>query len=159
MKMVDIQVIPFRVQREQFHHGRILAPGEVTQTLTKVITDEGAEGYYFGGHGHGDADGLPPDDRAVMEGRLKDLVVGQDPYDRERFWHWMWVANIPEHLLSVLDMALWDVQARAPGLPLYKLLGGCRDKVKAYASTFPNMGSVEEYAAHALACKEEGYTH
>ena len=159
MKIVDIQVIPFRVQREQFHHGRILSPGEVTQTLTKAITDEGAEGYYFGGHGHGDADGLPPDDRAVMEGRLKDLVVGQDPYDRERFWHWMWVANIPEHLLSVLDMALWDVQARAPGLPLYKLLGGCRDKVKAYASTFPNMGSVEEYAAHALACKEEGYTH
>ena len=117
MKIVDIEVIPFRVKREQFHHGRILAPGEVTQTLTKVITDEGAEGYYFGGHGHGDADGLPPDDRAVMEGRLKELVVGQDPYDRERFWHWMWVANIPEHLLSVLDMALWDVQARAPGLP------------------------------------------
>ena len=56
----------------------------------------------------------------------------------------------------MLDMALWDVQARAPGLPLYKLLGGCRDKVKAYASTFPNMGSVEEYAAHALACKDEG---
>ena len=66
----------------------------------------------------------------------------------------MWVANVPEHLLSVLDCALWDLQARAVGLPLYKLLGGCRDKVKAYASTFPNMGSVEAYAAHALACKE-----
>ena len=39
MKIVDIQVIPFRVKREQFHHGRFLAPGEVTQTLTKVITD------------------------------------------------------------------------------------------------------------------------
>ncbi len=150
MKIVDIQVIPFRVQREQIHHGRFLSPREVTQTLTKVVTDEGAEGYYFGGHGHGDADGLPPGDRAVLEGRFKELVVGQDPYDRERFWHWMWVANIPEHLLSVLDMALWDLKARALGLPLYKLLGGCREKVKAYASTFPNMGSIEDYAAHAL---------
>ena len=127
MKIVDIEVIPFRVERRQFHHGSFLAPDEVTQTLTRVITDEGAEGYYFGGHGHGDADGLPEDDRAALEGRLKELVAGEDPYDRERFWHWMWVANIPEHLLSVLDCALWDLQARALGLPLYKLLGGCRD--------------------------------
>ncbi len=159
MKIVDIQVVPFRVVREQFHQGRFHFPREVTQTLIKVITDEGAEGYYFGGHGHGDADGLTPEDRAQMEGRLKNMVLGEDPYDRERFWHWMWVANVPEHLLSALDCALWDLQARAVGLPLYKLLGGCRDKVKAYASTFPNMGSVEEYAEHAAACKEEGYTH
>ena len=143
MRIVDIQVVPFRVQREQFHHGRFLSAREVTQTLTMVVTDEGAEGYYFGGHGHGDADGLPQDDRAVLEGRIKELVLGQDPYDRERFWHWMWVAKIPEHLLSVLDMALWDLQAGALGLPLYKLLRGCREKVKAYTSTFPNMGSVE----------------
>ncbi len=159
MKIVDIQVIPFRVPRRNFHQGRLLPETETVQTLTKVITDEGAEGYYFGGHGHGDADGLLADDRAVLEGRIKDLVIGQHPYDRERFWHWLWVANLPEHLISVLDMALWDLQARAFDLPLYRLLGSCRDKVKAYASTFPNMGSVADYAAHALACKNEGYTH
>ena len=79
MKIVDIQVIHFRVHREQFHHGRFLSPREVTQTLTKVVTDEGAEGYYFGGHGHGDADGLPLGDRAVLEGRIKELVVGPGP--------------------------------------------------------------------------------
>jgi hypothetical protein len=39
------------------------------------------------------------------------------------------------------------------------LLGGCRDKVPAYASTFPNMGTIQDYADHALACKKEGYTH
>ena len=42
---------------------------------------------------------------------------------------------------------------------VHKRLGGCRDKVKVYASTFPNMGSVEDYAEHAAACKAEGYTH
>ena len=61
------------------------------------------------------------------------MLVGQDPFDREKFWHWFSVSNREENLVSVIDMALWDLQARAFGLPLYKLLGGCRDKVKAYA--------------------------
>lgn len=159
MKIVDIEVVPFRVKRQGFNAGRILPEVEAIQTLTKIKTDEGAEGYYFGGHGHGDADGLLPDERAALQGRFKRLLEGHDPFDREKFWHWMWVANVPENLLSVIDMALWDLQARHFGLPLYKLLGGCREKVKAYASTYPNMGSPEEYAQHALECKRLGYTH
>ena len=159
MKIVDLQVIPFRARRRNFFQGQMLPESEVVQTLTKVITDEGAEGYYLGGSGHGDQDGLLADQRATLEGRIKSLVVGQDPFDREKFWHWLWVANLPENLISVLDMALWDLQARAFGVPLYKLLGGCRDVVKAYASTYPNMGPPEVYAQHALACKGQGYTH
>jgi len=54
-------------------------------------------------------------------------------------------------------MALWDLQGRALGVPVHKLLGGCREKVKAYASTYPNMGTPEEYAEHALTCKRQGY--
>jgi L-alanine-DL-glutamate epimerase-like enolase superfamily enzyme len=159
MKIVDLQVIPFRVPRRNFHSGQIQPKADVVQTLTKVVTDEGTEGYYLGGSGHGDQDGLLAGQRAILEGRIKSLIVGQDPFDRERFWHWLWVANVDENLISVLDMALWDLQARAFGLPLYKLLGGCRDKVKAYASTFPNMGTPDDYARHALACKAHGYTH
>ena len=159
MKIVDLQVVPFRVPRRPFRNGELLPETTVIQTLTKIITDEGAEGYYLGGRGHGDQDGMSSDQRAAMEGRIKSLVVGQDPFDREKFWHWMWVANIEENLLSALDMALWDLQARAFGVPVHKLLGGCRDKVKAYASTFPNMGTPEEYAEHAAACQTQGYTH
>jgi L-alanine-DL-glutamate epimerase-like enolase superfamily enzyme len=36
-------------------------------------------------------------------------------------------------------------------------MGGARDRVKAYASTYPNLGDPEVYAEHALACKREGY--
>jgi L-alanine-DL-glutamate epimerase-like enolase superfamily enzyme len=159
MKIVDLQVIPFRVRRRPFHRGELRPEVEVVQTITKVLTDAGAEGYYLGGHGHGDQDGLPADQRAQLEGRIKALIVGQDPFDRERFWHWLWVANLEENLISVLDMALWDLQARVFGVPVYKLLGGCREKVKAYASTYPNMGTPEDYALHAAACKAQGYTH
>jgi L-alanine-DL-glutamate epimerase-like enolase superfamily enzyme len=159
MKIVDVDVIAFRVPRVPFRNGELLPEQMAVQTLTKIVTDEGVEGYYLGGRGHGDQDGLLADDRAALKGRMRSMLVGQDPFDREKFWHWMWVSNIPEHLLSVIDMALWDLQARAFGIPVYKLLGGCRDKVKAYASTYPNMGRPDEYAAHALACKEQGYTH
>ena len=157
MKIVDVQVVPFRIPRRRFLQGELLPETQVVQTLTKIITDEGAEGYYFGGWGHGDQDGLPPDQRAALVDTGKRLLVGQDPFDRERFWHWMWVANLPEHMISVLDMALWDLQGRLFGVPVHKLLGGCRDRVKAYSSTFPNMGTPEDYAQHALTCKRRGY--
>jgi L-alanine-DL-glutamate epimerase-like enolase superfamily enzyme len=157
MKVVDVRVIPFRVPRQDFRNRELLPAGTATQTLIQILTDEGAEGYYLGGHGHGDRDGLLPDERAALVGRAKSLLVGHDPFDREQFWHWMWAAKVPENLLSAIDMALWDLQGRALGVPIHKLLGGCRGKVKAYASTYPNMGTPEEYAAHALACKREGY--
>ena len=157
MKITDLQVIPFRVPAREFRNGQLLAETTAVQTVTRVSTDEGVEGCYLGGHGHGDRDGLTPDERAVLEGRIRGLVVGQDPFDRERFWHWLWVSNTAENLLSVLDMTLWDLQGRAFGVPVYKLLGGCRDRVKAYASTFPNLGPPEVYADHAAECLERGY--
>ena len=54
MKIADIQVIPFAVPQQRFHRGKILPERTVIQTLTKIVTDEGAEGYYLGGHNHGD---------------------------------------------------------------------------------------------------------
>ena len=159
MKIVDLQIVRFRVPHVPFANGVLLPETTAVQTLTRIVTDEGAEGYYFGGRGHGDHTGMSADQIAAMEGRIRSLVVGQDPFDREMFWHWMWVANIEENLISVLDMALWDLQGRVFGVPVHKLLGGCRERVKAYASTFPNMGTPDEYGEHAAACKAEGYTH
>src|SRR5581483_8317963 len=113
MKITELQVIPFQVPRRTFWNAELHPETKVVQTLTRVVTDEGAEGYCLGGHGHGDQDGLTADERSLLEGRVRSLVVGQDPFDRERFWHWMWVGNLPENVLSVLDMALWDLQGRA----------------------------------------------
>ena len=156
MRIVDLQVIPFWVSRRPFRNGEILPETRVVQTVTKILTDEGAEGYYFGGSGHGDQDGLTAGERNTLEGRIKSLVLGQDPYDREKFWHWMWVANIPENLISVLDMSLWDLQARTAGMPVHKLLGGLRDTIPAYASTL-TLETLPEYLALAEDCITRGY--
>jgi len=36
-------------------------------------------------------------------------------------------------------------------------MGGARDRVKAYASTYPNLGAPAVYAEHAVQCKRQGY--
>ena len=158
MKIVDITVTPFKSHADRFRNGVVYPQSEIIQTLTTIVTDEGAVGYYFGGQGHGDQDGLQQEGRDYIVQRITPLLVGQDPFDREKVWHWLWGAKTPEHLIGVIDLALWDLAGQVAGRPVYKLLGGCRDKVKAYASTYPNLGTPEEYAAHALACQRQGYT-
>ncbi len=157
MKITDITVTPFRTWVDRYANGEPLPKTEIIQTLTTIETDDGAVGHYLGGHGHGDQDGLIPEERAYLLTRIKDLLIGQNPFDRERFWQHMWAAKTPENIMGVVDMALWDLAGNAAGMPVYHLLGGCRDKVKAYASTYPNMGSVQNYADHAVACKKQGY--
>jgi L-alanine-DL-glutamate epimerase-like enolase superfamily enzyme len=60
-------------------------------------------------------------------------------------------------VVSVVDLALWDLAGRVTGLPVHKLLGGARHKVKAYASSVNNLGLPEDYAAHAADCQRRGY--
>jgi hypothetical protein len=116
------------------------------QTVLSIETDEGVTGHYFGGGSHGDQDGLNVVDQQAIVGRIKNLIVGQDPLDRELIWKWLWVANLPENIASVIDNALWDLAGRAFETPVYKLMGGARDTAKAYASTYPNIGVPRVYA-------------
>jgi len=159
VKITDIKITSFRTHHDRWDRGHaVLAPREtLLQTVLAIETDAGSTGYYLGGGGHGDAEGLPIDDQLLALGRIRSLLVGQDPFDRELIWKWMWVANIKENVASVIDNALWDLAGRALDMPVYKLMGGARDKVKAYASTYPNIGAPRVYADHALACKIEGY--
>lgn len=160
MKIIDIRCIRFRTHADRWDigHGRLIPQAEVHQTITCIDTDDGISGYFLGGGKHGDQDGLNVVEQDMLTGRLKALLVGQDPLDREMIWKWLWVANIPEVVASVVDLALWDLAGRAFGAPAYKLMGGARDRVKAYASTYPNIGQPRDYAEHALACQAQGYT-
>lgn len=157
MKITDITITPFRTHVDRYRNGEPLPGTEIVQTLTTIETDEGVVGRYLGGQGHGDQDGLGSESREFILTRSRDLLVGQDPFDRERFWHWMWASKTPEHIMGVIDMALWDLAGNVAGLPVYKLLGGYRDRVPAYASTYPNMGSIQNYVDHAIACRDRGY--
>jgi len=157
MKIARIEVLAFETSVGRFANGEPQPDKQVIQTLTKIVADEGAEGYYFGGHFHGDQDGLLSTEQALIVQVIGPALVGQDPLDREKIWQWLQAAKIPENVVSVIDLALWDLLGRVTGLSVHKLLGGSRDKVKAYASSFNNLGMPEEYATHAADCKRRGY--
>ena len=58
---------------------------------------------------------------------------------------------------QAINQALWDLQAKAAGLPLWKLLGGRDPKVRAYASGLDFHLSDEHYTALFAQAYEQGY--
>jgi L-alanine-DL-glutamate epimerase-like enolase superfamily enzyme len=58
---------------------------------------------------------------------------------------------------DALQMALWDLSARHAGLPLYKLLGGTRSKVRAYASGLDFHMTDAEFSAFFGRARELNY--
>jgi len=79
---------------------------------------------------------------AAAEGLLAGMLLGRDPHATEALWHEMYQeallqgrAGAVMRAISALDMALWDRNARAAGLPLARYLGAMHEgRVPAYAS-------------------------
>ena len=102
--------------------------------LIRVLTDEGIEGNAFG---YGIRSGEITAKMTVE--LLKPALVGEDPLDREKIWQKIrtldrWLALFPIYAQGPIDVALWDIAGKAAGMPLFKLIGGYRDNVRAYAT-------------------------
>src|ERR687894_963764 len=77
----------------------------------------------------------------VIHDELAPRILGEDPTRPEWLWQMM-MGRSHQHgdggilpaAVSGLDIATWDLMGRKSGLPLYRLLGGYRDQVRAYAS-------------------------
>jgi L-alanine-DL-glutamate epimerase-like enolase superfamily enzyme len=77
----------------------------------------------------------------LIETTLRQLVVGMDAADVVGVWKKIYDKQLASHgmgagtclAMSGIDMALWDIRGKAAGMPLYKLLGGARRPVPAYA--------------------------
>jgi len=99
--------------------------------LVKIETDEGITGIGVGATG--------PIVRTTIE-HLAQHLIGEDPINTERLWHKMWVPKLigrrglTTRAISAIDIGLWDIRAKAAGLPLYRLLGGYRDSVPTYVA-------------------------
>jgi len=119
--------------------------------VISIITDEGIEGNSFGINGLALAHYLA---------KLRPLLLGEDPLYREKIWQKIWrysrAVSLPQTAIGVIDVALWDIGGKAANLPIYKLLGAYRNKVKAYASSVQRP-TLESYVQEALESKKRGF--
>jgi mannonate dehydratase len=111
----------------------VTCPGRNFVTL-KIATDDGLDGI-------GDAT-LNGRELAVVS-YLKDHVIpcliGRDASQIEDIWQYLYRGAywrrgpVTMSAVSAVDTALWDIKAKAAGMPLYQLLGGrSRDRVMVY---------------------------
>ncbi len=123
--------------------------------LLTIRTDEGVEGYAVLGTAGAGAEHDAP---SLIE-RLKPRILGRDPLQREAIWQTLMLSirGTTYRAIGAIDVALWDIAGKVAGLPIYKLLGGYRTEVPAYASS-PAFPTAEEYAAEAVSFKERGWT-
>jgi L-alanine-DL-glutamate epimerase-like enolase superfamily enzyme len=130
MKITSIDVIRLATAKKA---------ADMKPIIVRVNSDEG-----FYGLGEG---GL-----AIMTGagasfeyikEFAQMIIGRDPMETEAIWERLhkgtfWAIGngaVVMSAISAIDSALWDLKARAMGVPLYVLLGGKqRSSLRAYAS-------------------------
>ncbi len=127
-------------------------------TIVRVDTDEGVSGW-----GEGCPWGstyLPAFARGIRAGmeELAPALLGLDPRRTDVVFRAMGLA-LPGHpyVKSPLDMACWDIAARAAGLPLCDLLGGRTGGRVRLHSSIPS-GTPAELMAEIDLARSEGYT-
>ena len=122
------KVIPWLVRVDHAYWGEYL--------FVEVRTDAGISGW-------GEiTTTTKPANRAIAAilNQLNDLIVGDDPRRIEQIWHkifrsftYMGSRGATSHVVSGVDIALWDIAGKLHGVPIHALLGGAvRDDVLIY---------------------------
>jgi L-alanine-DL-glutamate epimerase-like enolase superfamily enzyme len=128
----------------------------MTNNIVRLTTGDGLEG--VGAAASYSEAGF---DLAVAE-TLRHLVphlLGASANDRAALWDRLRNYNIPQapQAQSAIDIALWDLAAKAAGVPLYQMLGGSRSRIRSYAST-PLLADIDAYFDLVDELRSSGFT-
>lgn len=112
----------------------VCCPGRNFVTL-KIETDEGLTGL-----GDATLNGRELAVASYLTDHVVPCLVGRDAHRIEDTWHYLYRGAywrrgpVTMSAIAAVDTALWDLKAKAAGLPLYQLLGGAsRERVLVYA--------------------------
>jgi L-alanine-DL-glutamate epimerase-like enolase superfamily enzyme len=124
----------------------------------RIYSDDGASGEYVT-HWVGTPASL------AQSAMLAPLLLGRDPDRREQIYDDLKrELRAYDHMgQGVLDIALWDLAGKRLGTSVSRLLGGFRERLPTYASTYHGqlgpggLNSPEAFADFASECKEDGF--
>ncbi|RII99623.1 D-galactonate dehydratase family protein [Achromobacter sp. K91] len=134
----------------------VCSPGRNFVTL-KIETDEGL-------YGIGDAtlNGRELAVAAYLTEHVIPCLIGRDPQQIEDIWQYLYRGAywrrgpVTMSAIAAVDTALWDIKAKAAGMPLYQLLGGkSRSGVMVYGHA--NGRDIDETVDEVLRYREMGY--
>jgi len=128
---------------------------KISEELARVITEDGIEGNYTikPRYWH------PQWNNAGWLEYAKPRLIGKNALEREKILSQFQPFRRRHGMTSyiaAMDICLWDILGKATGLPVYQLLGACKDRVLAYAST-THMDTVEEFVQTAERSMAEGF--
>jgi L-alanine-DL-glutamate epimerase-like enolase superfamily enzyme len=119
--------------------------------LLRILTDTGAEGW---------CPGVGADTAAQVQALLRPALIGQDPLRREQLWQEMVRLSASAHrsppVWGGVDVALWDLSGKAVGLPVFRMIGGFRERVPAYRRGRP-LPDAAGFAAEAAEARGAGF--
>jgi L-alanine-DL-glutamate epimerase-like enolase superfamily enzyme len=137
MQIIDVTTIKLRYEMPVPMADAVHYIPERPTLLVQVHTDSGivglGEAAAYGGY--------LESTEAIILGELRQTILGGDPFRVERLWsmmasraHQRGRRGMLMMAISGIDIALWDIIGKATRTPLYRLLGGYRDTLEAYAS-------------------------
>ena len=115
-------------------------------SFTEILTDNGFTG-------------IAPSMNHANINRMKQILVGQDPFDNEALGHQMRYTNGAANSwrdVGCVEIALWDIVRKVTGQPPYKLWSAQKDQVPAYSSMI-QLSPPEERAETEVKLKAEGW--
>src|SRR5262252_4329327 len=138
----------------QYTSGAQNQSGKSNLALLSIKTTAGIEGNAFLGSAVNPAE----TDAGALIRFLKPVLMGNDPLAREDLHAAMRARQ--RHLglraIGACDTALWDIAAKAAGMPLNVFLGSTRSSIGAYASS-QVLDSAAAYAEEAEEFRSDGW--
>ena len=134
----------------------VCSPGRNFVTL-KIETDQGLTGL-----GDGSLNGRELAVASYLTDHVIPCLIGRDAHQIEDIWQYLYRGAywrrgpVTMSAIAAVDTALWDLKAKAAGLPLYQLLGGAsRERVLVYGHA--NGRDIDSTVEEVLRYKAMGY--
>jgi L-alanine-DL-glutamate epimerase-like enolase superfamily enzyme len=128
--------------------------------IIRIETDGGTDGLGEATWGYFAPDAVP----AMVE-YFKPVLLGKDPMDIAQLTRaltddsiWWARSGAGRSIISGIELALWDLQGKILGVPVYQLLGGkVRERIPVYASGGPAVWPLDEFVRKVDAYTKMGY--